>query len=64
MFAYFLASWWQTPGLLLLLKLPVISMFIIITITMLGEFRKDEVAFVRSIFDWRSRMNPNHRKFK
>jgi len=63
-FAYFLAYWWKTPGLLLLVKLPVISMVIIIMITLLGEFRKDEVAFVRSIFDWRSRMNPNNRKVK
>lgn len=57
--AYILASKWQTPGLLLLIKLPVISMVIIITITLLGEFSGDEIAFVRSIFDWRSRMNKN-----
>lgn len=56
-FAYFLTSMWQTPGFLLLLKLPVISMVIIIAIKLMGEFSKDEAAFVRSIFDWRSRMN-------
>lgn len=47
--AYILASKWQTPGLLLLLKLPVISMVIIIAIILLGEFSGDEIAFVRSI---------------
>ncbi|OEU63013.1 MAG: hypothetical protein BBJ57_11450 [Desulfobacterales bacterium PC51MH44] len=63
MFAYILASKWQTPGLLILLKLPVISMVIIIAITLFGEFSGDEIAFVRSIFDWRSRMNQNKGKF-
>jgi len=62
--AYLLAFKWQTPGLLLLLKLPIISMAIIITTTLLGEFSADEIAFVRSIFDWRSRMNPNRGKVK
>ena len=55
--AYFLAIKWQTPGLLLLLKLPILSMVIIIAITLFGEFSGDEIAFVRSIFDRRSRMN-------
>ena len=49
-FAYLLASEWQTPGLLLLLKLPIISMTIIMTATLFGEFSKNEIAFVRSIF--------------
>ena len=62
--AYVLAFKWQTPGLLLLLKLPVISMVIIIIITLLGEFSGDEIAFVRSIFDWRPRMNQNKGKVK
>jgi len=57
--AYVLAFKWQTPGLLLLLKLPLISMVIIIAITLFGEFNGDEIAFVRSIFDWRSRMDQN-----
>jgi uncharacterized membrane protein AbrB (regulator of aidB expression) len=53
--AYFLASKWQTPDLLLLLKLPLISIVIIITNTLLGEFKGDEIAFACSIIDWRSR---------
>jgi hypothetical protein len=62
--AYIWASKWQTPGLLLLLKLPVISMVIIITITLLGECSKDEIAFVRSLFGWRSKMKQNKEKVK
>lgn len=58
--AYALALKWQTPGLLLLLKLPLISMFIITTIILLGEFSGDEMGFLRSIFDWRQKMNQNH----
>jgi len=62
--AYILASKWQTPGILLLLKLPVISMGIIIAISLLGEFSGDEIEFVRSIFDWRSKMKQNKQKGK
>ena len=54
-FAYFLASKWQTPSLLLLLKLPIISMLIIFSSILLGEFNGDEAAFIYSFFDWRSR---------
>jgi O-antigen/teichoic acid export membrane protein len=43
--AYTLASGWQTPGLLLLLKLPVISIFIIVSFTLLGELSSDEISF-------------------
>ncbi len=62
--AYIWAFKWQTPGLLLLLKLPVISMVIVITITLLGECRKDEIAFVRSLFDWRPGVNKSKEKIK
>jgi hypothetical protein len=61
-FAYVLAFKWKTPGFLLLLKLPMISIVIIIAVTLLGEFSGDEIAFIRSIFDWRSRMNQNKEK--
>ena len=57
LFAYIFASNWHTVGLLLLLKLPIISIIIILAIVLLGEFSSDEIAFVRSIFDWRPRMN-------
>ena len=59
-----LASHWHTPGLLLLLKLPVISTIIIFSIILLGEFSSDEMAFVRSIFDWRPRLNQYKEKAK
>jgi len=57
--AYILAFNWHTPGLLLLLKLPAISMVIVITTILFGEFSADEIAFVRSIFGWRLKMNQN-----
>ena len=50
--AYVIASNWRTPGLLLLLKLPIISIIIIFAITSLGEFSSDEINFVRSIIVW------------
>jgi len=60
--AYIFASNWHTPGFLLLLKLPIISIMIILAIILLGEFSSDEIAFVRSIFDWRPRMHQNKGK--
>lgn len=62
--AYIWAFKWQTPGLLLLLKLPVISVVIIISIILLGECSKDEIAFVRSLFDWRPGMKKSKEKVK
>jgi len=61
-FAYVLAFKWKTPGLLLLLKLPMISIGIIIAVTLLGEFSTDEIAFIRTIFDWQSKMNQDKEK--
>jgi len=52
-FAYLFALKWHTPDFLLLLKLPIISVIIILSIVLLGEFTSDEIAFVHSIFDWR-----------
>jgi O-antigen/teichoic acid export membrane protein len=62
--AYVLASKWETPGLLVLLKLFLISIIIIIANTLLGEFRGDKITFVRSIFDRLPSMNQNKGKFK
>jgi len=42
-----------SSGFLLLLKLPIISIMIILAITLLGEFTSDEITFVCSNFDWR-----------
>jgi O-antigen/teichoic acid export membrane protein len=55
--AYIMASRWQTPDILILLKIPLISLFIVIAITLLGEFSRDEIIFLRSVFNWRSRSN-------
>jgi len=62
--AFAFAFKWQTPGPLLFLKLPLISMLIIVTTTLLGEFSGDEIAFIRSIFGWRTRMNQIKGKLK
>lgn len=51
--AYALAALWPAPGFLLLLKLPVIALFVVILFLLLGEISSREIAFVRSMFDWR-----------
>jgi O-antigen/teichoic acid export membrane protein len=56
-FAYILSLKWQTPGLLLLLKLPLVSLVIIFLFTFFGEFSKNEINFVSSIVDWRAKVN-------
>jgi hypothetical protein len=58
--AYTLAILWPTPGLLLLLKLPVIGLIVGLLFLLLGEFSAGEIAVVRSMFRWRttSKQNP------
>jgi O-antigen/teichoic acid export membrane protein len=58
--AYTLAILWPTPGLLLLLKLPVIGLIVGLWFLLLGEFSAGEIAMLRSMFRWRttSKQNP------
>lgn len=50
--AYAIAALWQSPGVLLLLKLPAIGLIIVLAFLFLGEFSVKEVAFVRSMVRW------------
>lgn len=49
-----LAAFWSAPGALLLVKLPVIAVFIGLAFLVLGEFSAREIALARSIVDWRA----------
>ena len=46
---YMLATMWPTPGLLLLVKLPILAFAILFAVHLLGEFTTGEVAFVRAL---------------
>lgn len=48
--AFTLAALWSTPSLLLFLKLPLIVLFIPLAFLLLGEFKADEIAYLRSVF--------------
>jgi hypothetical protein len=48
--AYILAVSWKTPDILLLLKLPVISLLICMGYFVLGEFSVAEKTLIRSLF--------------
>jgi O-antigen/teichoic acid export membrane protein len=48
--AYILAAYWHTPGFLLLLKLPVISLLIFLGYFASGEFSIAEKSMIRSLF--------------
>jgi O-antigen/teichoic acid export membrane protein len=50
--AYALAVLWQSPGVLLLLKLPAVGLIIVLAFLFLGEFSATEIAFVRSMVRW------------
>jgi hypothetical protein len=50
--AYALAVLWQSPGVFLLLKLPVIALIILLAFLLLGEFSAKEISFVRSMVRW------------
>jgi O-antigen/teichoic acid export membrane protein len=47
--AYIPAGYWHTPGILLLLKLPAISLFICLGYFALGEFSAAEKSMLRSL---------------
>jgi O-antigen/teichoic acid export membrane protein len=46
---YSLAQLWPTPGIWLLLKLPVIGMLIFLSYLILGEFTKKDLVFIHSL---------------
>jgi O-antigen/teichoic acid export membrane protein len=46
---YVLAMVWPTPGLLLLVKLPILALAILFAFHLLGEFTTGEVAFARAL---------------
>jgi hypothetical protein len=50
--AYTLAALWDSPGLLLLLKLPAIGLIIVLAFLFIGEFSAKEIAFLRSMVRW------------
>ena len=50
--AYTFAALWQSPGVLLLLKLPAVGLIILLAFLFLGEFSATEIAFVRSMVRW------------
>jgi len=52
--AYLLAALWPAPGLLLVLKLPAISIAIVLLFMVIGEIRAGEIAFARSILRLKS----------
>ena len=54
---YALAALWQSPGVLLLLKLPAVGLIILLAFLFMGEFDANEVAFVRSMVPWRRATN-------
>lgn len=47
--AYALATFWSTPGVVLLLKLPAIVLVIVLAFLVLGEFGAGEIVLVRSM---------------
>ena len=47
--AYAIAASWQSPGVLLLLKLPAIGFIIVLAFLSLGEFSATEISFARSL---------------
>ncbi|MFC1485938.1 lipopolysaccharide biosynthesis protein [Candidatus Latescibacterota bacterium] len=48
-FAYGVAIQWPAPGFLLLLKIPAISIVIVLAFLLLGEFRAGDINFMRSM---------------
>jgi len=61
-FAYALAALWATPGLVLLLKLPVIVLAIPLAFALLGEFSNDEIAQARLMLRWQMVRGQNLRE--
>jgi O-antigen/teichoic acid export membrane protein len=52
MLAYLAAALWHVPGFWLCLKLPLISLGILLSFLVLGEFDAAEVALLRSYLRW------------
>jgi O-antigen/teichoic acid export membrane protein len=50
--AYISAAVWPAPGILLLVKLPAISLLICVAYFVLGEFSAAEMDLIRSILNW------------
>jgi O-antigen/teichoic acid export membrane protein len=50
--AYALAAWWHMPDILLLLKLPAISLLICAGYFVLGELSPAEKGMIRSLLSW------------
>src|SRR6202162_2910339 len=50
--AYISAAVWPAPGVLLLVKLPAISLLICVAYFVLGEFSAVEMDLIRSILNW------------
>jgi len=46
--AFYLASLWSTPGLLVLVKLPTIGLLIIVVLVLIGQIGREELALIRS----------------
>jgi len=59
--AFSLAALWTTPGFVLLLKLPVILLFIVLAFKLSGEFSAAEITLVRSLFRWQPGTGQTHR---
>lgn len=57
--AYVVAALWPAPGVLLLLKLPVIGLVIGLSFLLLGEFSPREIAMARAILPWRTAPEQN-----
>ena len=47
--AYYLSSYWSSPGLMLLLKLPVVCLIILLAFWVTGEIRSAELSFFSSL---------------
>lgn len=56
--AYVFCALWHTPHLWLLLKLPAVTLLILLMFLALGEFSTDEVAPLRSALRWQT-TSPN-----
>jgi len=52
--AFALAALWPAPGLLLLVKLPVIGVVIVLAFKVLREFNAHEIALARSVLSWKT----------
>jgi O-antigen/teichoic acid export membrane protein len=56
--AYAVAAFWPAPGFWICLKLPLMSLGVILSLLVLGEFDTDEVAAARSFLRWPGKAIP------